>query len=373
MNIYLDNAATTQVDKEVFERMSPFFVEFFGNPSSTHEHGRKAKAQLEAMRKQILKLLNAKQYELIFTSGATEAINLGITSIVANGIERIITVATEHKAVLETVKQFDIEKVFLNTSENGQIDISELAQLLTEPQKTLVCIMHANNEIGVLQDITKIASICKLHKAQFFCDTVQTVGLGLVNIEALHTPDMMVGSGHKFYGPKGTGFLLYKKDTCRLKPLLSGGGQEKGYRSGTENLPAIVGMTHALQMAIEMQEVRLQHLTSLKNDCIDQLKSFREDIVFNNSLGENTHPSIINFSLPVDISDDMLLFNLDLNGISVSGGSACSSGAQVGSHVLKALQKGEGASSLRVSIGKNNTKNDIDRFVEILKEICASN
>ena len=363
MKVYFDNAATTPVDAEVFEVMKPYFTEVFGNPSSIHSYGRQVKAVLEKARKQIATILGAKSNQVVFTSGATEANNLAIRGLVlSKNIERVITSPIEHHAVLNTV--FDlknkVEVVLLKVDDLGQIDLNHLQELLKEDKATLVSLMHGNNEIGNLNPIKEIGLMCKEAKAYFHCDTVQTVGLGLVDLNELDI-DLLVGSAHKFYGPKGVGFLISKID--ELRPLVSGGGQERSVRSGTENVPGIAGMATALQKAVQNKEEGVKALLELKNYFIAKLTELYPTFTFNGMSADLAHslPSVVNFSLK-DVDNSMVLFNLDIAGVAVSGGSACSSGALKGSHVLNAIQPSSTDLSLRVSFGKQNTRAEIDYF-----------
>jgi cysteine desulfurase len=370
--IYLDNAATTPLREEVIDEMIAVLQNDYGNPSSTHSYGRSAKTALETSRKSIAKMLGCAAQELIFTSNATEASNWILKSTVRDlKIERIISSKIEHHATLYTVKHlqkmYDIEVDFVKILPSGQIDITHLVELLSKNSKTLVTLMHVNNEIGTVLDIEKVGRICEQHHALFHCDTVQSVGKAEFNLHELPV-DFIVASAHKFHGPKGAGFAYVKK-TNILQPMLYGGEQEKGLRAGTEAVHQVVGMTKALELGYENLNEERPYISDLKTYCIEQLKANFPEIKVN---GEATFYNILNVLLPFsEEKTAMILFNLDMKGIAVSRGSACQSGSVKPSHVLAEILPEEDLKkpSLRISFSHYNTKNDIDELIEGLKGI----
>lgn len=370
--IYLDNAATTPLRQEVIDEMVAVLQNDFGNPSSTHSYGRSAKTAVETSRKTIAKILGCAAQELLFTSNATEATNWILKSVVRDlKIERIITSKIEHHATLYTVKYlqntYGIEVDFVNILPNGEIDHPHLAQLLSQNSKTLVTLMHVNNEIGTVLDIEKTGRICEQYHALFHCDTVQSIGKTEFNLHELPV-DFIVASAHKFHGPKGVGFAYVKK-TNILQPMLFGGEQEKGLRAGTEAVHQIVGMAKALELSYQNLDRERHYISNLKNDCIQQLQANFPEIKIN---GENTFYNILNILLPFsEEKTAMILFNLDMKGIAVSRGSACQSGSVKPSHVLAEILPEEDLRkpSLRISFSHYNTQNDIDQLIEGLKEI----
>jgi cysteine desulfurase len=376
MSVYLDNAATTPLDPEVFEAMRPFLVNDFGNPSSTHSHGRRVRAAIESARKKVASLLNCTPGEIIFTSGGTEADNTLIGSgIRTYGLKHIISSPIEHHAVTHTIDQLvKTDGVTLHHVEldsNGHVKFDHLQSLLSSHPKALVSLMHANNEIGNLLDIEKVADLCDEHGAFFHSDTVQTVGHYRHDLKNLKVCGI-AGAAHKFHGPKGIGFMYLKKGK-KLDPILHGGAQERNMRGGTENVYGIVGLATALEIAYREMDEHQQHIGCLKSRMIEKLKSFIPGVSFN---GDSANPdrslyTVLNVSLPESEENDMLLFNLDLQGISASGGSACSSGASTGSHVLGALYPGSKRGAVRFSFSKYNTEQDIDFAVDKLAEICV--
>ena len=373
--VYLDNAATTKIDDEVIEVMHAAMKENYGNPSSTHQFGRTAKSAVETARKNIASHFKASASEIIFTSGGTEADNLILYNAVLNlGVKRILTSKIEHHAVLHTVKYlskaYDISVDYVKVNEFGEIDLQHLEELLISFNvKTLVSLMHVNNEIGAILDLQRVAQLCKQHDAFFHSDTVQTIGHFPLNLEQ-YPVDFIVASAHKFHGPKGVGFAYFKKGFGIL-PMLHGGDQEKGARSGTENVHAILGMEKALQIALNNIEEDKKYILELKSFFISELKTINNKIQFNGNsddLVKNSY-TILNVRLPQE--NAMLLFSLDLAGISVSGGSACQSGSNSGSHVLLEILTPEenNKTSIRFSFSKYTTKEDIAYTIKKLKEI----
>lgn len=370
--IYLDNAATTPLREEVITEMIQVLQNDFGNPSSTHSFGRSAKTIIETSRKTIAKLMGCNAQEIIFTSNATEATNWILRSAVNDlHVQRIITSKIEHHATLYTVKhlqqQFGIAVDFVNILPSGAIDMTHLVDLLSKEGKTLVTLMHVNNEIGTVLDIEKVGRICHQHHALFHCDTVQSVGKTAFNLHELPV-DFVVASAHKFHGPKGVGFAYVKKGIV-LQPFLFGGEQEKGLRAGTEAVHQVAGMAKALEMAYAHLHEEQNEIAALKAYCEAQLKANFPQIKIN---GEATFYNILNVLLPFsEEKTAMILFNLDMKGIAVSRGSACQSGSVKPSHVLTEILAEEDLNkpSLRISFSHYNTKEDIDALIDALKGI----
>ena len=375
--IYFDNAATTPMDAEVIGLIATIMQQTYGNPSSTHQFGRAAKAKIEHARKQIAKLLRVDSSEIIFTSGGSEADNLILINAVKNlGVTRIVSSKIEHHAVLHTLdfleKEYQTEIQYVAISEKGEIDYTHLENLLQGNQKTLVSLMYVNNELGNLLDIQKVAVLCKENKALFHSDTVQAIGH--FDIDLSKTPiDFITASAHKFHGPKGIGFTYIKKG-FGIQPLLLGGAQEKGARAGTENVPSIVGMAFALKKMLSNLNTEEIYILSLKKYLIEQLRKNFINVQFNGLSADLTKSSyvILNVLFPKELP--MLLFQLDLNGISVSGGSACQSGSHKGSHVLDAILSGKDLEkpAVRFSFSKYNTKDEIDVVIGVLKKLKVS-
>jgi len=372
-NIYLDNAATTPMSNEVILAMVEVMERTFGNPSSIHQFGRSAKALVEQSRKQIAKHFNVTASEIVFTAGGSEADNLILTNAVFNlDVERIITSKIEHHAVLHTIKALQQEKkievAYVNLTKNGEIDYKHLAELLVnDSTKTLVSFMYINNELGTILDINLVSNLCQKNKALFHSDTVQ--GIGHFNIDLQKTPiDFITASGHKFHGPKGVGFAIIKKG-FGIKPLLLGGEQERGARAGTENVPSIVGMEKALTLMLTNLEEEQSYIANLKQYFIQLLKANIPNVAFNGVSTDLEKSSYIILSVRFPKEISMLLFSLDLKGIAVSGGSACQSGSNKGSHVLNAILNEKEAlqTSVRFSFSKYNTKEELDVVIEVLK------
>lgn len=372
----MDNAATTPLDPQVFEAMKPYMLDVFGNPSSIHSHGREAKAAIEKSRRMVADLLNTSPSEIFFTSGGTEADNTAIVGYVETyGITHAITTPIEHHAVLHTLeilqKTGKIELSFLKLDERGNLDMESLQELLQNKPRSLVSIMHANNEIGNINDIQKIATLCKEYDAIFHSDTVQTICHYPIDLQTLPIA-AITGAAHKFHGPKGVG-LIYVNNDFKIRPFIQGGAQERNMRGGTENVYGIVGLAKAMEIAhAEMDETR-RKIQQLKDYMIAKLKASIVGLSFN---GECAHPdkslyTVLNVSLPPSDANDMLLFNMDINKISVSGGSACSSGSNVGSHVLTALNCDPSRGAIRFSFSKYNTIEEIDYVVGKLAEMYS--
>lgn len=373
--IYLDNAATTRIDKEVIEIMTESMGEVYGNPSSTHQFGRSAKSKIEKARKNIAKLFNVTASEIVFTAGGSEADNMILRNAVCNlGVKRIITSKIEHHAVLHTIEALKedegIEVLIVDVNENGLVDMNHLSALLTSnSSKTLVSLMLVNNEIGTILDAKSVVKLCQENNALFHSDTVQVIGH--YNFDLQETPiDFVVASAHKFHGPKGVGFAYFRKG-FGIKPILTGGAQERGARAGTENVHGILGMDKALELAYTHLDLDKIYIIDLKNYFIEQLKLHIPDVQFNGNTTDNlnSHYPILSVRFPVD--NPMLLFTLDIKGIAASGGSACQSGSAGGSHVLNAILPFDEAkkTSVRFSLSKYNTKKEIDTVIEVLKEV----
>ena len=371
--VYLDNASTTAIRPEVIQEMTKVMTDDFGNPSSTHSFGRNAKSILELSRKQIARYLNTSAPEIIFTSCGTEANNWILRSAVKDlKVKRIITSKIEHHAVLYTVlalqREYDIEVDYVAIKPNGEIDITDLVELLSQEKKTLVSLMHVNNEIGTVLNLDRIALICQEHSALFHSDTVQSMGKIEIDLQKIPV-DFIVASAHKFHGPKGVGFAFVRKNSG-LQPLFYGGEQEKGLRAGTEAVHQIAGMAKALELSYTNLEKEKEQISELRAYLINQLEiEFPEFIINGNQDGFYT---ILNVSLP--FSEDkiaMLLFHLDMKGIAVSRGSACQSGSIKPSHVLAEILSNVDLKkpSLRISFSHYNTKEDIDMLIEVLKSI----
>jgi cysteine desulfurase len=375
--VYLDNAATTQMRPEVITRMTEVMTEVHGNPSSTHSYGRSAKSLIETARKNIAAQLNVTAAEIIFTSGGTEADNLAIHSCVRDlGVERIITTSIEHHAVIYIVdhcaEKYGTEVVHVKLKECGTPNYIDLEQLLSSSdKKTLVSLMHINNEIGNKLDMDRVGGLCKKHKALFHSDCVQSIGHYEMDFGKLPV-DFTAVSAHKFHGPKGIGFAFIRKGTG-LKPLILGGSQERGIRAGTESVHNIVGMDLAMQMAYDTLEEDRAFVLDLKNYFKEQLEVHIPGVKFNGNCSdqENSTYTLLNVCLPCPADKAaMLLFTMDLKGIACSKGSACQSGSQKGSHVLTNVLTEEDLNkpSLRFSFSIYNTKDELDYVVGILKE-----
>ena len=380
MRAYFDNAATTRLDPEVLEAMLPLMTEEFGNPSSIHSHGRKVRTAIERARKTVATLLNTSPAEIFFTSGGTEADNTAIrSSIETYGLTHAITSPLEHHAVLHTLehlhKQGAVRLNLVEVDEEGRINLAHLEELLRSHPNTLVSLMHGNNEIGNLLDLETVGRLCQEHKAVFHSDTVQTMGHYRHDLQ--HLPiDFIVGAAHKFHGPKGVGFLYVNAHTKSgrgpIHPFIHGGSQERNMRGGTENVYGIVGLAKALEIAYAEMGSHRQYIESLKSRMIGQLRERLDGVSFNGlsaSLSESLY-TVLNVGLPSSEMSDMLLFNLDIAGISASGGSACTSGSNLGSHVLSALPNNDAErGAIRFSFSKYNTVEEVDYAVDTLVEL----
>ena len=373
--IYLDNAATTALDPQVLEAMMPYLTEKFGNPSSIYSYGRETRMAIEQARKSVAGILQAKPAEIFFTSGGTESSNTAIHAAVQDlGCRRIITSRIEHHATLHTVEHLDNLDVvtvdYVRLLPDGHIDLKDLEQLLAaSKERTLVTLMHANNEIGNLLDIHAVGALCQKYDAIFHSDTVQTVGHYPFNLR--ETPvHFITGAAHKFHGPKGVG-LLYINDSVRIKPFVHGGGQERNMRAGTENLYGIVGFARALELATERHEEDREYIGELKRYMHERLSARIPGVTFNgDALGKSLY-TVLNVAFPKTEKSEMLLFNLDINHICVSGGSACTSGADAGSHVIRGISSHPNQQPVRFSFSRQNTRGEIDVVVDKLAELLA--
>lgn len=371
--IYLDNAATTSLDPTVLEAMMPYLTKHFGNPSSIYSYGRESRMAIENARKTVAKILNAHPAEIFFTSGGTESSNMAITASVRDlGCKHIISSPIEHHATSHTIEYLyqngEAALSYVKLLPNGHIDLNDLANLLEESEeKCLVTLMHANNEIGNMLDIHTVGELCKKHNAIFHSDTVQTVGHFPFNLR--NTPvHFITGAGHKFHGPKGVG-MLYINENVKIKPFVHGGSQERNMRAGTENLYGIVGFAKALELATTNYENDSNYITELKLYMMDQLKKNIKDISFNGDPTGKSLYAVLSVSFPKTEKSEMILFNLDINNICASGGSACTSGADQGSHVIRAINNNPNQVTVRFSFSKHNTKAEIDAVIEKLKEL----
>jgi len=371
--IYFDNAATTPLDKEVLDTMLPYMTTHFGNPSSIYSYGRESRLAIETARKTVAKLLNAHPGEIFFTSGGTESNNTAILSAIRDlGCKHIITSPIEHHAVLHTVEHYDcgddVSSSFVKLLPDGHVDLKDLEeQLASYEDRCLVTLMHANNEVGNLLDIDAVGNLCKKYNAIFHSDCVQTVGHYPLDLRK--TPVHFIsGAGHKFHGPKGVG-ILYINDNVKIKPFIYGGGQERNMRAGTENLYGIVGFAKALELAMTNFEKDSQYIQSLKNYMIEQLHQHVKGVQFNGDQEGRCLYTVLSVAFPKTERSEMILFNLDINHICVSGGSACSSGADVGSHVIRAINNNPNLVTVRFSFSKHNTKAEVDTVVAKLKEL----
>ncbi len=371
--IYLDNAATTPLGKVVLDTMMPYLTEHFGNPSSIHSYGRESRIAIEKARKEIAQILHARPGEIFFTSCGTESTNTILQGAVNHlGCKHIITSPIEHHATLHTADFLNsqglcsLSKVLL--TQDGHIDYIDLEKLLaTSKEKTIVSLMHANNEIGNITDIQYVGDLCKKYNALFHSDAVQTIAHEQFDLE--HLPvDFMSGSAHKFNGPKGSG-LLFIRNGIQLKPFIHGGSQERMMRAGTENIANIVGFAKALEHATLHFEEDKVYIQSLKNAMIEQLTTQIPTIQFHGDISEKSLYTVLNVSFPMNTKTEMLSINLDIAGIAVSGGSACSSGAQGGSHVIKAVYPHHTSVPIRFSFSKHNTFEEIDLVVKKIVEL----
>lgn len=370
--IYLDNAATTPLDPEVMEAMLPYLSTHFGNPSSIYSYGRETRLAVENARKTVARIVKASPGEIFFTSGGTESDNMALVAAVEDlGCRHIVTSAIEHHAVVHTVehlqKKHQLQVSYVAVTPNGHIDLAHLKTLVAgSSQRVLVSLMHANNEIGNLLDIEEVGAICKEYNAIFHSDTVQTLGHYPLDFSKkwIH---FATGAGHKFHGPKGIG-LLYVSDEVSIHPLIHGGGQERNMRAGTENIYGIVGFAKALELADAHLEKDKQYILSLKHYLAERLHQQIPELSFNGDWNGESLYTVLNVSFPRTEKTEMLLMALDLQGICVSGGSACSSGADMGSHVIRALRSTPGV-PIRFSFSRYNTREQLDEVLRVLAQL----
>ncbi len=373
MSIYLDNAATTPVDPRVVEAMLPWLKNGFGNPSSIHAFGREVRTAIEESRKAVASYLNVTPAEVFFTSGGTEADNMALRCSVKDlGVKRIITSAIEHHAILHTAQELAelgmVELEMVRLGEKGHVDLDHLEELLkASDKKTMVTLMHANNEIGNLLDLDRVGELCEAAGALFHSDTVQTIGHYPFDLQKTHI-DFLSGAAHKFNGPKGIGFI-YISNRNRLHPMLTGGSQERNMRGGTENVYGIVGLAKALEIASAEMEKKSEMIQGLKDRLIAGLEKVVPDVRFNGDPKGKSLYTVLSVSFPPSQFAEMMLFKLDIEGIAASGGSACSSGSDIGSHVLSALNADPGRANIRFSFGKFNTPEEIDKVISKLAEM----
>lgn len=372
MKVYLDNAATTALDKEVLEAMLPLMVEHYGNPSSIHAFGRQTRAAIEQARKTVARLLNCSPAEIFFTSGGTEADNMAIRCSIENlGIKHAITSAIEHHAVLHTLEELAAKGIIklskVNLIDNGHIDLAHLDELLKTNERSFVSLMHANNEIGNILPIMEVGVICQKYNAVFHSDTVQTIGHYPIDTKEINIQFLNCGA-HKFHGPKGVGFIYISND-IQIEPMITGGSQERNMRGGTENVAGIIGLAKAMEISYRELAQHTEYILELKNYMIQVLEQNIAGVTFNGDVKGNSLYTVLNVSLPPNENAEMLIFNLDINGIAASAGSACSSGSETGSHVLRAIGTDMSRPSVRFSFSKFNTKEEIDYTVSKLKAL----
>ncbi len=371
--IYFDNAATTAIDPEVMDAMMPYFTEKFGNPSSIYSYGRETRMAVENARKSVAKILNAHPAEIFFTSGGTESSNTAICAAVRDlGCRHIISSPLEHHATLHCVEYLhNAERVKLSNVQvlpDGNIDMNDLENLLAETkEKCLVSLMHANNETGNITDIKEVGNLCKKYNAIFHSDTVQTVGHYSFDLRKLPV-HFITGAGHKFHGPKGVG-ILYINENIKINPFIKGGSQERNMRAGTENIYGIVGFAKALELATLHHEKDSTQIRELNDYMKGKLQQEIPGIYFNGDQGGKSLYTVLSVAFPKTEKSEMLLFNLDINNICASGGSACTSGADAGSHVIRAINNNPNYITVRFSFSKYNTKEEVDIVVEKLKDM----
>ncbi len=369
--IYFDNAATTALDPRVLEAMMPYLTEKFGNPSSIYSYGRESRLAIENARKSVARILNAHPAEIFFTSGGTESSNTAIAAAVYNlGCRHIITSSIEHHATTHTVEHYHrregVALSWVKLLPDGHVDLEDLEKLLAASKdRTLVSLMHANNEIGNLLDLHAVGELCKKYNAIFHSDTVQTVGHYPFDLR--NTPvHFVTGAGHKFHGPKGVG-LLYVNENVQIQPLIFGGSQERNMRAGTENLYGIVGFARALELATESYAADTAYIGELKKYMAEKLQVEIPVVHFNGDTFGRSLYTVLNVSFPKTEKSEMILFNLDINGVCASGGSACTSGADLGSHVIRAVNSNPNQVAVRFSFSRHNTRGEVDAVVEKLK------
>ena len=372
--VYFDNAATTPISEEVIEAMIPVLREQYGNPSSIHAEGRSVRALIEGARKTVAQAIGAGTADIFFTSGGTESNNMAIKCAIRDlGVQRIISSPTEHHCGLHTIecveKEHGLEVVWLPVDSCGRVDMQALeTALAVDPdKKTLVSLMHANNEIGTMIDLEQVSGLCQQYGALFHTDSVQTIGHFRIDVNQVPI-NFLSGAAHKFHGPKGVGFIYINPDNS-IKPFIDGGGQERNMRGGTENVYGIVGLAKALALATAEMETRAEHIRNTRQQLMDGLREAIDDVQFNGDYEGNSLYTVLSVSFPPSPKNEMLLLNLDISGISASGGSACSSGAEKGSHVLEAIGADPARKSIRFSFSHYNTLEEVGFVVEKLRAI----
>ncbi len=370
--IYFDNAATTPMDPRVFDAMTPYFTEHFGNPSSIYSYGRENRLAIEKARKSVAATLHAHPSEIFFTSGGTESSNTAIFAAIKElGCKRIISSPIEHHATLHTcnfiAERGDASLELIKILPNGHVDLEDLEHLLSSSsEKTLVTLMHANNEIGNITDIKRVGALTQKYNAIFHADTVQTVGHFPIDLSTIHV-DFITGASHKFHGPKGVG-ILYINAKNKVNPFIHGGGQERNMRAGTENIYGIVGFAKALEISMQNHDEEKRQIRGLKTYLMESLKGKIKGVVFNGDPTGDSLYTVLSVGFPKTEKTEMLLFNLDIRNICVSGGSACSSGANQGSHVINALSLPD-QSTVRFSFSKYNTQQEVDLLMDALSDL----
>lgn len=375
MKVYLDNAATTRLDEKVFDTMVPFMKEEYGNPSSIHAFGRKTRSAIEGARKSVAKLLNVSPAEIFFTSGGTEADNMAINQTIDSlSITHAITSKIEHHAVEHTLQMLEkagkVKLSWVNVDDKGNVDLNHLEELLKTNERSLVSLMHANNEIGTLLPLERVGEICEKYDAIFHSDTVQTMGHYPMDLQKINV-HFITCAAHKFHGPKGVGFLFIKHNV-KIKPMIHGGAQERNMRGGTECTQGIIGLAKALEISHEEMNEHIAHIQGIKNYMKASLEKNIPGIEFNGETGnENSLYTVLNCRFPAHPDAEMMLFNLDIAGIAASGGSACSSGSNQGSHVLRGIGTDTSRASIRFSFCKYNTKEEVDYTIEKLKAMMV--
>lgn len=374
MNVYFDNAATTPISKKVLDKMIPYMEDGFGNPSSIHKRGREIKSVIEKSRSKVADILSCEPGEIFFTSGGTEADNMFIiNTVLEKKIDTIITSKVEHHAVLHCCdylnKTQNINIKYVSINDNGEVDLDDLEKITSNNKNSLVSLMHGNNEIGNINDLKTISKICEKNNVIFHSDTVQTVGHYAIDLNKINIQGI-VGSAHKFHGPKGIGFL-YLNNKHKISPFIHGGAQERNMRGGTENVYGIVGLSEALTLAYENMAIHKEKIIALKSHMIESLKQKVKGVKFNglSSDLDNSLYTVLNASIPNVDDQQMFLFNLDINNIAASAGSACSSGSDSGSHVLKEIKTEEGFVNVRFSFSKYNSIEEVDYVINKIVEI----
>ncbi len=374
MNVYFDNAATTPIEKKVLDKMIPYMENGFGNPSSIHKRGREIKSAIEKSRSRVAEILSCEPGEIFFTSGGTEADNMFIANtVVEKKIDTIITSKIEHHAVLHCCEYLNKSKnvniKFVDINSSGELDLEHLEDIIKKHSQSLVTLMHGNNEIGNINDLKAISKICEKYDTIFHSDTVQTVGHYNIDLNEINMQGI-VGSAHKFHGPKGVGFL-YLNNKHKISPFIHGGAQERNMRGGTENVYGIIGLSEELTLSYNNIKDHKSKIQKLKKHMIDSLTKKIKGVKFNgmSSSVDKSLYTVLNVSIPNIEDQQMFLFNLDINNIAASAGSACSSGSDSGSHVLQEIQTNPGHVNVRFSFSKFNTLEEVDYVVDKVVEI----